>query len=179
MKTIAIQGIAGSYSEEAARQFHTSAELIECRDFASVFSMLENGTAEMAVVPVANRIIGEIQPVTAFMSRSNARIFGRRRLPIEHVLAGPHGAAIEKVNTVSSHPAALKQCRRFISRILCCMEVAGTDTASCIREVAAGRNTKAAAIGSRRAAEIYGAAVLAENIADMKGNWTEFILIGN
>lgn len=179
MKTIAIQGIAGSYSEEAARQFHTSAELIECGDFASVFSMLENGRAEMAVVPIENRIIGAIEPVSKLVSANRVMVIERLRLPVEHVLAGVEGSTVDSVETVTSHPAALKQCDRFLSRLPGCRTVIGADTAASVREMAKSRNACAAAIGSRRAAEIYGAAILAENIADMNGNWTEFILIGN
>jgi prephenate dehydratase len=57
-------------------------------------------------------------------------------------------------------------------------QIIGADTAGSIcRIVSEGISTNAA-IGSRRAAEIYGAKVLRKDIADDIDNWTTFCLIG-
>ncbi|MDM7920652.1 MAG: prephenate dehydratase domain-containing protein [Pyrinomonadaceae bacterium] len=178
MIRIAIQGIRGSYSEQAAAAMLPGGELLECPDFTSAFSALDDGRADLAVLPIRNLIVGDITPVQTAMSTGRYRIHETRQQDIDHVLVGHAGAVIGDVNVVSSHPEALKQCGIYLSRNVGWEIENGTDTASCIRDVAECGDKRAAAIGSRRAAEIYGGVVLATDIADQPGNWTEFVLIG-
>ena len=56
--------------------------------------------------------------------------------------------------------------------------VTGTDTASSVRRIVAEGDKKTAAIGSRRACEMYGGKILRENIADDAENITYFYLVG-
>jgi prephenate dehydratase len=72
----------------------------------------------------------------------------------------------------------LKQCARFIAENAGFRQVIGADTASSIRRVVTENINANSAIGSKRAAEMYGARVLREDIADDPENWTTFYLIG-
>ena len=177
MNRVAIQGIKGSYSEEAAAAMSPGSELVECPDFATVFAALDAGNADHAVVPVRNLIVGDIAAVKSVVDTGRYRVHERRRQSIDHVLVGHAGAVVRDVNVVSSHPEALKQCGRYLSQNSDWVIENGLDTASCIREVAGRGDKGSAAIGSRRAAELYGGVVLATDIADAAGNWTEFVLI--
>jgi prephenate dehydratase len=67
----------------------------------------------------------------------------------------------------------------FLSKHQKLQQIIGADTASSIRRIVEENNAENAAIGSRRAAEIYGAKILKENIADDLENWTTFYLLGN
>lgn len=179
MSVVAIQGERGSYSEEAALSLMgKEAEIIECLDFPSTFQAIASERAKYAVVPVENKIVGEIEGSMSILRASSFRIFERLPLKVMHVLAGTQDAEIDSVESVRSHVEALRQCKWFLSANASWTQVIGADTASSIRcvvdEGAAG-NT---AIGSRRAAEIYGAKIIAENIADDHDNWTTFCLIG-
>ena len=61
METVAIQGIKGSYSEQAAHEiFNGSTQIVECMSFDETFSKVLGGAAKYAVIPVSNTIVGEI-----------------------------------------------------------------------------------------------------------------------
>lgn len=179
MSVVAIQGVRGSYSEEAAwNLLGQDAEIVECQDFAATFAAVATSQAEFAVVPVENKIVGEIADSVNLLRQGDFRVHDRFPLRVKHVLAGTADASVEGIETVRSHVEALKQCRRFLGRYPEWGQIVGADTASSIRRVVEGGLAENAAIGSRRAAELYGAKILAEGIADDIDNWTTFFLIG-
>lgn len=178
MKTVAIQGIRGSYSEEAAtKMLPRSARLIECGDFASVFEAVCSNAVECAVVPLRNAIVGEIEPVAVLLRKDEVEILDEYVLDIAHVLASIDGAALTDLTEIHSHPAALKQCRNFLDANPHIRAVDSADTASSVKSVVTYANRRHAAICSRRAADIYDAQVLRERISDIADNKTTFGLI--
>jgi prephenate dehydratase len=180
MKRIAIQGIRGSYSEEAVREiFGADASVLECSDFESAFAAVEFGDADNAVVPIENKIVGAIQPTCDLLNASSFRVHERLRLRVGHVLAAAPGATFDGLVSVRSHIEALKQCRKFLHANPKITQLIGTDTASSIKTIIEERDLTRAAIGSRRAAALYGADIIRENVADDDDNWTMFYLIGN
>ncbi|QYO67493.1 prephenate dehydratase domain-containing protein [Leptolyngbya sp. 7M] len=178
MSKVAIQGIRGSYSHEAKDLLVDKAsELIECVGFESVFDSLLNGDADLAVIPVENKIIGKIEPPSSLIHFGKFRVLNALFLRVDHVLVGVPGSDLNNINTVCSHIAALEQCRRFLTHHSGWTSVACADTALSIHDVVKSKDFKKAAIGSRRAAAMYGAEILAENISDDNDNWTKFYLI--
>lgn len=177
---VAIQGVKGSYSEEAAHGFFgESAEIIECLNFEETFRSVISRQTKYAVVPLKNKIVGEITSATEFLIQTNLKISDELPLEVRHVLCGTKTAEFENLITVRSHIEALKQCRKFLSGNRHLRQVIGADTASSIRRIVEENLPENAAIGSRRAAEIYGAKILQEDIADDPDNWTTFYVIGN
>ena len=179
MNSVAIQGIKGSYSEEAAREICGAARILECVKFEDAFYSLESGAANFAVIPFKNKIVGDIETPHLLLNKTKLRILDQLELKVNHLLAGTPNAEFENLKTVRSHVEALKQCRQFLSQNVCLQQITGADTASGIRRIIENDDPHDAAIGSRRAAEIYGAKILRENIADDADNWTTFYLIGN
>lgn len=179
MSRVAIQGIKGSYSEEATfKLLGDDATILECDDFDAVFAAVESRRADLAVVPVRNKIVGEIEVVADLLKKGSFRVLDEIEIEVKHVLAGTRDAGIEGITTVRSHIEALKQCSRFIAENDRLQQIIGADTASSIRRVVSQNINTNSAIGSRRAAEMYGAKVLREDIADNPENWTTFYLIG-
>jgi prephenate dehydratase len=179
MSVAAIQGVRGSYSEEAThRLLGLDAEIIECVDFAATFDAVANATVEYAVIPIENKIVGEIEGSMSLLRAGAYRIFEKLPLKVMHVLAGTPDSKFELIRSVRSHVEALKQCRHFLTTSSHLTQVIGADTASSVRLIVDENITENAAIGSRRAAEIYGAKIIADNIADDHDNWTTFYLIG-
>jgi prephenate dehydratase len=180
MSLVAIQGVKGSYSEEATlRILGDGAQILECENFEDTFTAVEFGRAEWAVIPVENKIVGEIETPQRLLRLSGLRILERLPLEVRHVLAGTPDAEFEVLESVRSHVEALKQCRRFLSEHKNMTQIIGSDTASSVRRIVDEDIPVNTAIGSRRAAELYGAKILRENIADDLENWTTFYLIGN
>ena len=177
MSKVAIQGIQGSYSEEAVRTLMGGAELLECSNFAETFNSLETGRAEYAVVPVENKIVGDITGTVSILREDRFRILDRAVLKVRHVLAGTPDSKLRQIESVRSHVEALKQCRRYLAANPKWTQVIGADTAGSVRRVVEEGNSSNAAISSRRAAQMYGAKVLAEDIADDPDNWTTFCLL--
>lgn len=179
MSIVAIQGVKGSYSEEAAhRLMGSDSEIVECLDFAATFDAVATKRAEYAVIPVENKIVGVIAGSMTLLRTSNYKVFETLPLKVVHVLAGTPDADLDSIRMVRSHVEALRQCRKFLSANPQVSQIVGADTASSVRQTVEENIAENSAIGSRRAAEIYGASVLAENIADDPNNWTTFYLIG-
>lgn len=178
MSVVAIQGVRGSYSEEAARvMFGTSADILECLKFEDAFQSLLESRAEYAVIPFKNKIVGAIETPHELLKNTDLKILDELPLAVRHVLVGTNDAKFESLTSVRSHVEALKQCRKFLSNHQNLQQIIGADTASSIKRVVEENDSRNAAIGSRRAAEIYGAKILQENIADDAENWTTFYLL--
>jgi prephenate dehydratase len=178
MTLTAIQGVRGSYSEEAAiRILGHGADILECADFEETFAALSAKKADFAVVPVRNKIVGEIEAAVSLLESNRMRVLDELPLKVKHVLAGFSGARFEDLQTVRSHIEALKQCRRFLTDNPQLKQVIGADTASSVRRIVEEGAAANAAIGSQRAAEMYGAAIIMEDIADDLDNWTTFYLL--
>jgi len=177
---VAIQGISGSYSEEAVRRlFGEEVTVVECLDFNATFEAVRYGDADNAVVPIENKIVGPIGGASDLLRIGKYRVLDKLPLQVRHVLAGAPGAKVENLLSVRSHVEALRQCQRFLASMPHMIPIVGADTASSVRRIVSENDPTHAAIGSRRAAEFYGAEILRENIADDSDNWTIFYLIGN
>jgi prephenate dehydratase len=179
MSVVAIQGIKGSYSEEAALNLlGDDMSIIECNDFADTFAAFESHAAEYLVVPVENKIVGAIQTPADILREKKLKILERLELKVRHVLVGADNSEFELLTNVRSHIEALKQCKRFLSAHPNLIQIVGADTAGSVRRIAEERDPQKSAIGSRRAAGLYGAKILHEDIADDIDNWTTFCLVG-
>lgn len=180
MSFVAIQGIAGSYSEQAALELLGSGvSILECSDFENAFSALRDGRAGHAVVPIENKIVGEIAEPVRRLRSGEFKVLEQFRLPVRHILAGTPDAEFSDLVSVRSHIEALKQCGKFLSSQPRLTQQIGSDTASSVRRVIEAGDRTRAAICSSRAAMLYGAKILREDIADDNDNWTVFYLLGN
>ncbi len=178
MSVVAIQGVRGSYSEEATlKLLGASAEILECHRFEDAFQSLLENRAEFAVIPFRNKIVGAIETPHRLLKNTNLKILDELPLEVRHVLVGTNDAEFENLISVRSHVEALKQCRKFFSNRQNLQQIIGADTASSIKRIVEENDAQNAAIGSRRAAEIYGAKILREEIADEAENWTTFYLL--
>jgi prephenate dehydratase len=139
---------------------------------------VETGLADEGVLPIENSLEGSV-PQTLDILVHETKLTIRREviLPIRHHLLTKPGTIITDVKVLFSHPQPLGQCRRFIDRCLPKVEVvAALSTAAAVEDMMA-YDGPAAAIGTRRAGELYGAAVLAHDIQDSESNVTKFIVL--
>ncbi len=99
-------------------------------------------------------------------------------VPVRHFLVTAPGAKLTDVRVVTSKPEALGQCRRFLERCLPgADQVATLSTAAAVQETVASGDGHRAAIGTARAAELYGGAILAHDIQDVRANLTRFVAL--
>ena len=98
-------------------------------------------------------------------------------IPIAHNLIAAPGSSFDEIAVVESHPVALAQCEQFFSANPRLKRVATEDTAGSVRDVVRAGDRTRAAIAGRRAAEIYGGAILREHLEDNSENYTRFLLL--
>lgn len=175
---IAYQGEPGAFSEMAAtRLAGPAAPLLPCQRFEDVFMALAVGRAERAVVPYVNSLAGPVGASCSLLAREPVRVLDETVLTISHALIALPGVGWDELRYVSSHPVALKQCRRFLRRHPRLQAVPMEDTAGAVAHIAAYARRDCAAIASERAAQLYGAAVLEKDVQDSRDNRTSFLLL--
>jgi prephenate dehydratase len=177
---IAYLGPAGTFSEEAALLYAAEGdELIPFASFPALTSAVEADVADSAVLPIENSIEGSVSTtVDLLIHETELQICREIVVPVRHCLIGIPGSAITDIKTVHTHPQALGQCRRFLDRCLPnAHQTAALSTAGSVEDVVRAGDGSVAAIGTARAAALYGGQVLARNIEDNHQNATRFIAL--
>lgn len=175
---VAYLGPAGTFGEIAALRHAPDAELIPLPTHAGVAAAVASGMADEGVLPVENSVEGSVnETLDILIHDSELRIRAELVVPIEQCLLVRPGMHAEEVRVIYSHPQALGQCRAFLERCFPKARLeAALSTAAAVQEIFAHQD--AAAIASARAAELYGAAVLARGIQDRRTNVTRFVVLG-
>jgi len=77
MKRIAIQGIAGSFHEDAAlKYFDDKIEVVECKSFTSVCELIDTDKVKFAVMAIENSIAGSLLKNYQLIRDYHLRIIG-------------------------------------------------------------------------------------------------------
>jgi prephenate dehydratase len=175
-KRIAFQGELGANSHIACRDVYPDYEPIAFQTFDECFAAIEDGSVDLAMIPVENSTAGRVADIHHLLPQSKANIIGEYFLPIRHQLLGIPGTELANIKQVRSHPQALDQCRATL-RELGLPAVAAADTAGSAREIAELGDPTLASIASRLAAEAYGLQILRADIEDEDHNTTRFIIV--
>ncbi|MBA3748436.1 MAG: bifunctional chorismate mutase/prephenate dehydratase, partial [Solirubrobacterales bacterium] len=174
---VAYQGVPGAYSEECAAALFPQATLSGERTFAAVFTALERGGADAALVPVENSTAGAVADVyDLLLGHEGLVVVGEAILGVRHCLLGLPGARLDDVHEARSHPQALAQSEEFL-RVKGIAAREAYDTAGAARDVRDLGDPRVAAVASRRAATQLGLAVLAKDIQTTDDNSTRFFVL--
>ncbi len=175
-KYIAYQGEPGANSHIACVENFADFEPLPCPTFEDAFAALQEGTAELGMIPIENSIAGRVADIHNLLPASNLHIIGETFLPIHFQLLGVANARKEGLREVRSHVHALGQCRKIIRQLGLKAVVAG-DTAGSAREVAELGDASVASLATRLAGEIYGLTTLAADVEDEAHNTTRFVVL--
>ncbi|KAL8153170.1 hypothetical protein V2J09_010930 [Rumex salicifolius] len=173
---IAFKGIPGAYSEDAALKAYPQCETVPCKEFEDAFEAVELWLADKAVLPIENSFGGSIHRNYDLLLRHRLHIVGEVQLPASFSLLGLPGVGLEQLKRVMSHPQALAQTDRFLSKLGVVRENSD-DTAAAAEFVAKNGLKDVAVVAGARAAEIYGLNVLADDIQDDPDSITRFIVL--
>ena len=176
---IAIQGEAGSFSEEAAHRLLPGCSVVPCARSAEVFDRVERGSVAAAVIPIENSLAGSVTEHFDLLLARKVFIERELRLRIVHNLIAPPGVKRADLRRAFSHPVALEQCRDFFAKNRKIQPLPFYDTAGSVKHVIESGLRDAAGIASRQAAKVYKGRILAAGIEDDKRNFTRFFLIRN
>ncbi len=179
--SVAFLGPLGTYSEEAAlKQFGLGKKALVCLSIDEVFRTVEAGQADYGVVPVENSTEGAIGLTLDLLLTSGLKVCGEITMPIHHCLLSKQ-TDIHQISHVFSHTQSLAQCHAWLSRILPKAEreavTSNARAAQMMHDLVAAEGTFAAAIASKRAAELCDLNILAENIEDDAKNTTRFLVL--
>jgi len=173
---IVYQGHEGAYSHLACRHVHPEMEARPCSSFVAAMMEVEQGLAALAMIPLENSTAGRVEEIYRQMPKTKLHIVGEHFEPVNHCLLGVRGSTLAGLKTVGSHPQALAQCHDRI-KSLKLEPIAKLDTAGAALEVSERGDPSHCAIASRLAAELYDLDVLQENVQDVVGNTTRFLIL--
>jgi len=173
---VAFLGPETTFTHQAAlSKFGQSLRYLACDTMEQVFEEVEKGNAQYGVVPIENSIEGGVTPTQDRLTRTPLKVVAEIYLPIHHCLIVQPG--VTHPRRIYSNPQALGQCRGWLAAHMADAEIFPTrSTAGATQQVREDRD--AAAIASRLAAEHFGLEVLHENIQDIAGNSTRFLVLG-
>ena len=176
--TVACQGVEGAYSQLACEKLFKHPQVMYFKTFESVFSAIENGFCDYAVLPLENSTAGSVKEIYDLMlSHSSFKIVRSTRLKVDHNLVAKKGTKMSDIKEIFSHPQAISQCAKFLDAMPGVKITACENTAAASEAVAKSERTDVAAISSYNCVELYGLERLAADIQDRSNNYTRFICI--
>ncbi|GAB4329894.1 MAG: prephenate dehydratase [Dehalococcoidia bacterium] len=178
---VAYLGPPGTFGEEAALRYAPEGDLLPLPSHAAVAAAVESGMADVGVMAIENSINGSVAETLDILIHETAlQIQDELVIPIVHNLVAKPGTRADAVKVIYSHTQALGQCRQFLERCFPnAVMQAALSTAHAVELAMNHSDGAAAAIATLRAAEIYGAEVLARSIQDASNNVTRFVVIGH
>lgn len=178
--SVAYLGPNGTFSEEAAlKRFGSTITTVACGSIDDVFRTVESDTVNYGVVPVENSTEGAVGRTMDLLLQTSLIICGEIQLPIHQFLLAQQ-TELAQINKIYSHPQSLAQCHQWLKTNLPHLPhsafVNAASNADAARQATADKH--AAAVAGKRAAELFGLSICAENIEDDTKNTTRFLVIG-
>lgn len=177
-RRLAYLGPPGTFSEEAALKYDSAAELVPMATITAVVAAVDSGMADEGIAPIENSLEGSVPETLDLLVHGPRPLSIRNEIvvPISHCLLVRPGTRAEDVKVIFAHPQSLGQCRGFVERCFpkAAVEAALSNSAA-VEEMMSREGS--AAIGTARAAELYGAEVLARGIQDREPNVTRFVVL--
>ena len=168
-------GPFGSYSHQAALKYNPSAQLCPYETIQETIRNINDCTT--IIVPFYNSTVGYVQETVdaLYANQTELRIVQDLWLEIQHCLLAATNSSIREIKTVYSHLKALEQCSLFLKTIGAeLVPVSSTAEAAILCRNSSSENI--ACVGSLNLAELYGLHVLNDNINNICGNQTRFLV---
>ncbi|MBR3406353.1 MAG: prephenate dehydratase [Bacteroidales bacterium] len=181
-KRVAIQGFKGCFHEQAARLFYSSTPLsiVECDTFPALYTAMEEGRADAAVMAIENTVSGGLIHNFELLREQGMRVKGEVYLRIQQNLMALPGQRLEDIREVHTHYMAINQTRPYFEKNCPWIKlVESEDTAGSARDVAEMQQEGVGAVAGALAAELYGLEILAPGIETYKQNFTRFLILDN
>jgi chorismate mutase / prephenate dehydratase len=159
----------------AIKKFGASVSYEPLPTIADLFTAVEKGEADYAVIPIENSTEGSVREALDNFVESDLKIVAQIYLEIAHCLIA--NCAPEKITKVYSKDQALAQCRNWLHRHLPHAQL--IDAPSTSRAVEIARDEAGAgAVAGELAAHHYGVPIIDANIQDKSDNTTRFFVLG-
>jgi len=184
MKTIGIQGIEGSFSEEAAKSYCqkfgiTDFELEYLLSSMNVLDGLTKKTIDTGIFAMENAQGGVVIESVEALAKNQCKIIDMFYVEISQNLLAKDHIALGDIEEIHSHEQALKQCKDYLAEKFWSKKlVEQDDTAKAAQDLAEGKlPNHVGVIASKNSAEKYGLNILDNDIHDLKKNLTLFLAV--
>ena len=177
VKTMGVVGPAGTGSHEAAVK--AGAKNIKFfKNIPHVFSALEIGEIQQALVPIENIITGTIGQTVDELYDIEPKIKKEVTVRIALCIACLKTAKKEDIKKIISAQRAIAESLVYLNKNFPDQELENVDSAaSAMKMISEEKMNDCAAIGSEFAAMHYGLKILDTNIEDRKENFTRYIVM--
>lgn len=176
MSTYAYLGPIGTFTEAALKKITSSNDsLIPYANVTATLEALRLGNAHFALVPIENSVEGVVaRTLDELATGTPLTIVGEVTLPVSFALMTKQDNV--EIKRIATHPHAESQCRTYIAKNYPEAEIIQTGSTAAAAQ-AIGRGEFDAAIAAPIAASHYGLKVIADNIGDIDGAVTRFVLV--
>jgi len=173
---IAYLGPEATNTHQAAmKKFGASVDYHAMAAIGDIFTAVEKGEADYAVIPIENSTEGSVRDALDLFVESDLKVVAQIYLEVSHALIS--NSPLEEIERVYSKDQALAQCRNWLQRHL--PHAQQIDAPSTARAVQiAKQEPGAAAIAGELAATTHGVPIVAKNIQDKADNTTRFFVLG-
>jgi len=182
MNSIGIQGVKGSFSEEAAWIFIKNhgldpAEINYRISSEAVLAGIESGQDDYGIFAMENAQGGVVIESVEALARHRCTITEMFYMTVSQNLLARPGVLIGDITEVYSHQQALRQCKDYLAEHFWTRPLIETDdTAQAAAQLRDGSLPETAAvIASQSCAELYDLNIIARDIHDLKHNLTLFL----
>ena len=184
MKKVGIQGLEGSFSEQAAKFY---CEKFDIQDFElaylvssmNVLNGLNNNEVDVGIFAMENAQGGVVIESVEALAENNCRILDMFYVEISQNLMAKDNVSLGEIEEIHSHEQALKQCKDYLAEKFWSKKLVETDdTAKSAQDLASGKlGDNVAVIASKQSAEKYGLNIVDHDIHDLKKNLTLFLAV--
>lgn len=175
-RPIAYAGEPGAFAEDAVLAAFGDVPRVSLGGFRHVFEIVAAGEAAAGVVPIENVINGTVRENYDLLLEHDLRIVGEVVVPVRLCLAALPGQRLDDIERVYSHIQALGQTEVFL-RARPWQLLTTYNTAGAGKSIVERGERGAAAVLSPRAAALFGLEILADEIGDLPGNRTRFVVL--
>jgi prephenate dehydratase len=175
-RTIVYAGEPGAFAEDAVLAAFGDVDRRAVGSFREVFEAVTAGQADAGVVPIENVINGTVRENYDMLLEHDLQIVGEVVVPVRLCLAALPGQTVNEIERVYSHIQALGQAEAFL-RSRGWQLLTTYNTAGAGKQIAERGERGAAAVLSPRAAALFGLEILADEIGDLPGNRTRFVVL--
>lgn len=179
---VAYLGPRGSFAEAALNASGYMGDGDTAVAATSVLSALDSvraGDVDAALVPIENSVEGSVSVTLDELSNGKRLVIAAEGvLPVDFALLARPGATLDSIATVTTHPHAQAQVRRWMEANLpSAAFIPAMSTAAAAASVVSEPGLFDAAVAQQSAAEIYGLDVLASGIGDNPDASTRFVIV--
>ena len=184
MKKVGIQGLEGSFSEQAAKFY---CDKFDINDFElaylvssmNVLNGISDNTIDVGIFAMENAQGGVVIESVEALAENKCKIIDMFYIEISQNLMAKENISLGEIEEVHSHEQALKQCKDYLAEKFWSKKLVETDdTAKSAQDLSLGKlSDNVAVIASKQSAEKYGLNIIEHDIHDLKKNLTLFLAV--